>query len=99
MQSTFRYDVHRGTAGDAFVDTGTLLFEWVSVQGVTRIIEMTVWDANAFVRLSYDGTTWGPEIELDIDDPPVQIPHASRAIEIRNATPGSFARYQLVGFW
>lgn len=99
MQSTFRYDVHAGTSGDNFSDIGILPFEWESVQGITRILEMKVWDANAYIMLSYEGILWGPEIELDIDDPPVQIPHAARAMQIRNVTVGANSRYQIVGYW
>lgn len=99
MQSTFRYDVHAGNAQDTYALTGTLVFQWAGVQGVTRIIEMTVWDNPAEIILSYDGTTFGPAIELDMDDPPVQIPHAARAFQIRNMVAGSVARFQIVGFW
>lgn len=88
-----------GTAADTYALTGTLNFEWVGVQGVTRIMEFSVWDNPAYIRLSYDGITFGKDIELDQDDPPMQIPHASRAIEIRNKNPGSNSRYQLIGFW
>jgi hypothetical protein len=100
MQSTFRYDVHAGTAGDNFTDTGTLTFMWQGVPGVTRIIEMSVWDNPAFVRLAYDADlTWGDEIELDQDDPPIQIPHAARAVQIRNRNAGNNSRFQIIGFW
>lgn len=99
MQSTFRYDVHAGTAGDNYVDEGILLFLWAGEPGVTRILEFVVWDNPAHVILSYDGIVWGPAIELDQDDPPVQIPHAAKAVQIKNVTPGSNARYQIIGFW
>ena len=100
MQATFRYDVFADTAADTFALSGGIMpFEWAGVQGVTRIMEMTVWDNPAMVMLSYDGTTFGPEIELDQDDPPMQLPHAARAIQIRNKNPGSNSRYQIVGFW
>ena len=99
MESTFRYDVHAGTAGDDFVDTGELLFTWEGQQGVTRLIEMIVWDQPGMMIMSYDGVVWGPEIELDPDDPPIQIPYAARAIQIKNKIPGSNSRYQIAGFW
>ena len=100
MQSTFRYDVHRGLAGDAYIDTGTLTFtDLEGKPGMSRILEFTVWDNPAYVRLSYDGENFGPDIELDQDDPPMQIPHAARAIEVRNVNGGSNSRYQLIGFW
>lgn len=99
MQSTFRYDVHAGVAGDTFATAGILPFTWAGVQGVSRIIEVTVWDANALLIMSYDGVVWGPEIELDQDDPPIQIPHAARSVQIRNAVAGANSRYQIVGFW
>ena len=99
MQSTFRYDVHAGTAGDTFATAGVLAFAWAGVVGVSRIIEVTVWDAPAMMMMSYDGTNYGKEIELDMDDPPIQIPHAARSIQIRNANPGANSRYQIVGFW
>ncbi len=103
MQSTFRYDVHAGNAGDTIATAGTMIFEWTeaagTVEGVTRIVEMSVWDNPAEMRMSYDGTIWGPFVELDQDDPPIQIPHAARAVQIRNKTPGSVSRYQIIGFW
>ena len=99
MQSTFRYDIFAGVAGDNFIDTGFLNFEWEGVVGVTRIIQMSVRDANAFIMMSYDGIIWGPEIELDIDDQPIQIPHAARSIQIRNALAGANTTYQLIGYW
>ncbi len=99
MQSTFRYDVHAGTATDAFAGTGTLDFLWQGVSGTTRIIEMSCWDNPLFVRFSYRAGLWGPEIELDEDDPPIQIPHAARQLEVRNAVAGNNSRYQIIGFW
>lgn len=99
MQSTFRYDVFAGVAGDTVATAGIMFFDWAGVRGITRIIEVSCWDQPAMFLMSYDGTTWGPEIELDPDDPPIQIPHAARAIQIRNKTAGSNSRYQLIGFW
>lgn len=99
MQSTFRYDVFPGTAGDTFATAGVNNFLWEGVQGITRIIEMQTWDAPAAIILSYDGTLYGPEIELDMDDPPIQIPHASRSFQIRNMNPGANSRYQIIGYW
>ena len=99
MQSTFRYDVLSGTATDTYAGTGILNFQWQGVQGVTRIIEITAWDAPLDIRMTYDGTTWGPDIEVDQDDPPIQIPHAARAVQVKNHTPGSNSRYQITGFW
>lgn len=99
MQSTFRYDVFRGTAGDTFATAGVLAFQWAGTLGVSRIIEVSVWDAPALLMMSYDGITYGPEMELDQDDPPIQIPHAARSVQIRNMTPGANSRYQVVGFW
>ena len=99
MQSTFRYDVFRGNAGNLFTDVGTLSLEWETVQGMSRIVQISCWDANCFFRMSYDGEVWGPEIEVDMDDPPLQFPHAAREIEVRNATPGAISRYQIIGFW
>lgn len=99
MQSTFRYDVNAGTAGDAYVDEGTMTFLWEGVPGVTRIIEVVIWDNPAYIRMSYDGITFGPDIEIDPDDPPIQLPHAMRAVEVRNVNAGNNARYQIAGFW
>lgn len=99
MQSTFRYDVFRGVATDAYAGTGILSFLWVGVVGVTRIFEAKVWDANAEIIMTFDGLIWGPAIELDIDDPPWQIPHACREVQIRNNTAGANSRYQICGFW
>ena len=99
MQSTFRYDVHAGTATDAYAGTGELTFTWEGDLGLTRIIEMAVWDNPAEIIMSYDGIVYGPPIELDQDDPPVQIPHAARAIQIRNKLTGANSRFQIVGFW
>ncbi len=99
MQSTFRYDVFAGTAGDAYGDVGILPFMWDGVQGLTRIIEVSVWDNGALISFTYDGIIFGPDIELDQDDPPIQIPHAARACQIKNLVAGVNARYQIIGFW
>lgn len=99
MQATFRYDVFAGTAGDDFIDTGIMSFEWEGVPGLTRIIEVTVRDNGALMMMSYDGVIWGPEIELDQDDPPIQIPHAARSVQIKNLVAGVNSRFQIIGFW
>lgn len=103
MQSTFRYDVLKGTAGNDFDPAGggvgILDFVWAGVTGVTRILEMKIWDQPAIMKMSYDGVEWGPEFELDQDDPPMQIPHAAREFQIKNKTAGLDARFQIIGFW
>ena len=99
MNSTFRYDVFAGTAGDTVATAGIMQFEYDGDLGVTRILEMSVWDQPAMIQYSYDGDVWGPEFELDPDDPPIQIPHAAREVQIRNKTAGSNSRYQIIGFW
>lgn len=99
MQATFRYDVFAGVAADTYALTGILNFQWLGVAGVTRILEITVWDANADIIMTFNGVDWGPDIELDQDDPPIQIPHAARSVQIRNNAAGANSRYQIVGFW
>lgn len=99
MQSTFRYDVHAGTAGDTIATAGDMIFEWAGEPGLTRIIEVSVWDQPAMFSMSYDGAIFGKEMEIDQDDPPIQIPHAGRTVRIRNKIAGNNSRYQIVGFW
>ncbi len=99
MQSTFRYDVHSGNAGDTVATAGDMEFQFQGVAGLTRIIEISVWDQPAMFSMSYDALVWGPEIEIDQDDPPIQIPHAARQVRIRNAIAGNVSRYQIIGFW
>lgn len=99
MQSTFRYGVFAGTAGNDYSDTGIMSFEWEGVQGLTKIVEFAVWNIGALLMFSYDGIVWGPEIEVDQDDPPIQIPHAARAVQIKNLVAGVNSRYQIIGFW
>jgi len=99
MNSTFRYDVFAGLAGDTFAGTGTLTIQWAGVAGTTRVIQMSCWDAGLIIMMSYDGTTFGPEFEIDQDDPPIQLPHAVRAVQIRNSVVGAISRYQISGWW
>lgn len=99
MQSTFRYDVNAGDAGDTIATAGDMIFEYEGVAGLTRIIEVSTWDQPAMFSMSYDGTTFGKEIEIDQDDPPIQIPHAARTVRIRNKIAGNVSRYQIIGFW
>jgi hypothetical protein len=99
MQATFRYAVHRGVAGDTYATAGILNFLWLTDAGVTRIIELTTWDNPALIIMSYNGTDYGDQLEVDQDDPPLQFPHAARAVQIMNAVAGNNARYQIAGFW
>lgn len=98
MQSTFRYDVAAGNAPDAFAAAITFT-DADGNAGVSRIIDITVWDNAALIRWSYDGVVFGDDYEVDPDDPPVQLPHAVRAFQIMNATAGNVARYQVAAFW
>lgn len=99
MQSTFRYNVHAGNAGDTFAIVGVCSFTSGGVPGVTRIVEMMTWDNPAMIMFSYDGIVYGDEIEIDHDDPPVQLPHAARSFQIRNKNTGAVSRYQIAGYW
>lgn len=99
MQSTFRYAVNSGNAADTYAGTGTLTFLWAGAAGTTRIIEIVVWDNPAYISMSYDGVVFGDDLEVDPDDPPIQLPHAMRACQIRNVNAGNVARYQIAGFW
>lgn len=100
MQSTFRYAVQAGNAGDAYAGVGTLTFTDADGNaGVSRILDITVWDNAALVTMSYDGIIFGDDYEVDPDDPPVQLPHAVRAFQIMNKTAGNVARYQVAAFW
>lgn len=99
MEITFRYDVHAGSAGDGYADSGIMTFEWQEKPGNSVILILRVWDKPAYIVLSYDGTDFGDEIEVDPNDPPLQIPYSARSFQIRNKTAGDTARFQIVAFW
>ena len=99
MNSTFRYDPLRGNAADTYALTGILGFDYQGVVGVSRIITLVVWDANALVMLSFDGVEWGDEFRLDMGHSPIQWPPAVRNVQIMNETPGAVSDYQIIGFW
>ena len=92
MISTYRYDVQTGNAPDAF--GAAIVFD-----GTSRILDITIKDNPAEIRWSYDGVTFGDVFVVFSDDPPLQLPHAARAFQIRNRTATLIAWYQIACYY
>ena len=65
---------------------------------VVSRIDVTIWTNPVLMRLSPDGTRWGDWIERNADSE-YSLDCAVSKLEIKNKTPGSNARYQLVGWY
>ena len=90
--------------GDPWLGLPAYTFQYTDpvrgvVDGLTQSIEVTVWDAPAFIRLSYDGINYYGEIEVDNAHQPAQWWFAARTFQVRNATAGNVARVQVIGMW
>lgn len=99
MISFYKYDAHIGVAGDDYGDWGTMTFRYDGEEGVTGILMVEVWNNPACVHMSLDGENFGDDIEFDPDNPPIPLPFACRAIEIRNRDAGAAAIFQITGYW
>lgn len=98
MPSFSRYDVATGNAPDAYGAAITFVDQY-GAAGVSRLVDITIWDNAVELTLSYDAVTFGDDYEVDSDDQPVQLPQAVRAFKIRNKTAGNVGRYQVSAFW
>jgi len=59
---------------------------------------ITVWDKPVNIMFSYDGIVYGDSMEVDPDDPPLEIPHSCLSFQMQNKTAGLIARAQAVAF-
>jgi hypothetical protein len=59
---------------------------------------ITVWDKPVNIQFSYDGLVYGDTMEIDPDDPPLEIPHSCKSFMMQNETFGLTARAQAVAF-
>jgi hypothetical protein len=67
---------------------------------VSEILLIQTWDENLSIQLSQDGVAYQDELELD---PGLSLGswlhrYAARGFSVKNTTPGSTARYQIVAF-
>lgn len=91
--SSSQYDVMTGDALDALQ---TLNFSFSS-----RFVTIMVWDLPVIIKLSYNGITYGQDIEYDplnmaLPIPP--LPFQLKSIQIRNKTAGQVGRYQVIAY-
>lgn len=61
-------------------------------------LDITTWDFNVIIQLSYDGTTYGADIVINANTF-YSIEHSVKKLKHKNGTPGSNATLQLVGFY
>ena len=66
----------------------------------SELILIQTWDENLAVMLSQDAVTYQDELEIDVDLNLGSWLHryAARGFSVKNKTPGSTARYQIVVF-
>lgn len=62
------------------------------------VVDLTVWDFAAMVKIHTAGETYGPEFEVAADTV-YPIPMNVKAISVKNKTGGSNARWQAVGYY
>jgi len=87
------YDVFRDSAAD---DYGAMLpFTDQSIYILAQ-----VWQQKALIQLSYDGTTYEEELEIDPEKEFGSIirKFAGRGFRIKNKDAGAIARYQFLAF-
>ena len=93
MFSCSRYETKAGNAPDAYGAA-------ITFTNPSRILEVTIWDQPAVLSLSYDGVTFGNDIEKDpgAEGFPYQIFYQCKAFKIKNKVAGNVARYQVIGW-
>lgn len=92
MRSAWQYDTYSGTAGDDFT---VINF----TRGVCNFITFEITFQSVYVEMSYDGETFGGELQLFNTQDPRTIPFACRAVRIRNRIAGANATYNVVAFY
>lgn len=72
----------------------------IDFNGITKQVDLTVWDNNLEISASYDGDA--AHFEGDIEIPfgsTLMVPLACQAIKVRNHTPGQVARYEIIAWY
>lgn len=66
----------------------------------SEILLIQTWDEGLCVKLSQDGLTYQDELEIDpdLDFGSWLHRYSARGFTVKNKTPGSTARYQIVAF-
>lgn len=79
----------------------TAITDAVQTKTFTQVIsrlDITTWDFNVIITLSYDGVSYGADIVINANTF-YSIEHSVKAVKHKNGTPGSNATLQLVGFY
>lgn len=89
-----RNTVYAGNAADAYPAI-------TAFGEQSEVILVQTWDNNLMFKLSSDGISYVDEEEVDPDKNLGSWFHraAARGIAVKNETPGSVARYQVIAFF